>query len=94
MHRGLNAKQLDRFKDLARSVARARQSVAGTEAGGQGPSGLSLVPLEVGRQLVGVLMASGVASPEPDDAAKQVDGSRRNDEEANVEVRGQRTVQK
>jgi hypothetical protein len=64
MHRGLSAKQLARFKDRASSVARARQPVAGTQAGGHGLSGLLVVPLEVGRQLVGVLVAGGMASPD------------------------------
>jgi HD-GYP domain-containing protein (c-di-GMP phosphodiesterase class II) len=64
MHRGLSAKQLARLKDVARSVARARQPVAGSQPGDLGLSGLLTVPLEVGSQLVGVLVASGVASPD------------------------------
>jgi ribonuclease P protein subunit RPR2 len=65
MHRGLGAKRLAGFKDLARSVARAHQPVGGTQPSGQGPSGLLVVPLEVGRQLVGVLVTGGLASPVP-----------------------------
>ncbi len=64
MHRGLSSKQLEGFKDLARSVARDRQPEAGTQSGDLGLSGLLVVPLEVGRQLVGVLVAGSVALPE------------------------------